>query len=247
MIDVHCHLFKEYFENPAAAVPENFEYIVNTADSAERCAECLDISKKFDNVYFTAGIHPHNAGQEQMKCREIIKYLDDEKCAAVGEIGLDYFYEFSDKKTQKKVFDEMIKAALDYKKNIVVHSRAAENDVFEILESIKNINVLIHCYTGAPELLEKFCGRDNFYFSVGGMITFKKNRQFTEYLKIIPLNRLLIESDAPYLAPVPLRGRQNKPEYVSYTYAKISELLNIEFTELEKQISKNFACWLKKT
>ncbi|HON55972.1 MAG TPA: TatD family hydrolase [bacterium] len=240
MIDIHCHLYKEYYENLDEIIPQNFEALINTADSIEKFDECRAIAEKYKNVYFAVGIHPHNASKEKNEFQKIADYICHNKCLAVGEIGLDFYYDYSDKKDQIELFERQIEIAEAGNKNIIVHSRSAENEVYEIIKSLQKINVLLHCYTGPKNVLEKICAHRNFFVSIGGMITFKNNQQFIEYLDILPLEKLLIETDAPYLAPAPQRGKQNIPEYIKYTYQKISELKKIDFDELEKIISDNF-------
>lgn len=241
MIDSHCHLYDEKYDDILeTAVDGNLTAIVNSCDSPAVFDKAKKMSENFGNLYFTAGIHPHNADKDFNSVRRIIDYLDHPKCLGIGEIGLDYFYSFSEKSIQKSVFEKQLQIACDYKKNIVVHSRNAENDIFDILKNIKNINILIHCYTGPLKILEQALSYENFFFSVGGMITFKNNENIMNILKIIPLPKLLIETDSPYLSPVPYRGKINMPSYIKYSYQKISEILDIDFGKFDKTIDDNF-------
>jgi TatD DNase family protein len=198
------------------------------------------MSKFNEKLVYTVGIHPHKAKQDHGYEKKIIEYFEDKNCIAIGEIGLDYFYEFSEKKIQWKVFEEQIKIASDFKKNIIVHCRSAEQETLNILKGISNINILIHCYTGNTQTLKKMIENNNYFFSVGGMITFKKNDDIKNILNLIPENKLLIESDSPYLTPTPYRGKLNMPEYVKYTYKKIAEIKNMQFEKFDKLIENNY-------
>ncbi|MBP7653107.1 TatD family hydrolase [Candidatus Dependentiae bacterium] len=241
MLDVHCHLYDEKYDDILTeAVASELSVIVNSGDCIDVIEKCKAMSDKFSNLYFSAGVHPHNAEKDKKKISEIFHSINHPKCIGIGEIGLDYYYSFSEKNVQKSVFENQIKIAADNKKNMIIHSRNAEKEVYDILKEINSVNVLVHCYTGQIEILEKMIECKNFYFSIGGMITFKKNQNIIEILKLIPLSKLLVETDSPYLTPLPHRGKINMPKYVEFIYLKISSILGINFPELDKLIEDNF-------
>ncbi len=248
MIDCHCHLYDEKFNNILdTIVSQELECIVTSSDSVNVFDKCRMIAEKYNNIFFTVGIHPHNADTELNKTSGILNYLQHPKCIGIGEIGLDYYYDFSDKKNQFLLLEKQVKIAIEYKKNIIIHSRGAELEILNFINesNCKTINILLHCYTGPIDILEKFIEIKNIFFSVGGMITFKKNENILEILRKIPLNKLLIETDSPYLAPIPMRGTVNKPEYIKYTYNQISDILNIDKNKLIDLIKNNYYSFLK--
>ena len=203
-----------------------------------------DIANRYESLYYATGVHPYHANEYNREYVE--KFLSDKKCIAIGECGLDY-YRLSkdedeknrDKELQKKVFRDQIDLAIKYQKPIIVHIRDASADSKEILrERISELNGgVLHCYNASEILLN--LAEDNFYFGIGGVATFKNAKKLIEVLPKIPLDRMLLETDAPYLTPHPFRGQRNEPLYTKYILEKLSEVLDIEKDALESQILEN--------
>ena len=198
---------------------------------------------KFDSIiYGTFGIHPHETDKELLSKKEIInKIKNNIKIIGVGESGLDFYYNNSNKRNQILSFKNHIEAALDLNIPIIVHSRNAEDETYKILDEYnnKNLKILMHCYTGSSLFAEKLMKFDS-YFSASGIITFKNSLELQNTFKNIPENRLLIETDSPFLAPDPMRGKKNEPSFIKYTLKKLSELKNLDFNYLEKKTTDNF-------
>ena len=247
MIDSHCHLDQEPMYTDLKNVIlrskkvglEKILSICTTKESFDKILKIID----FDPIiYGTFGIHPHETSKEKFKKNEIISNIKkNKKIIAVGESGLDFFYNHSDKQNQIISFKSHIEAAIELDVPIIVHSRNAENDTYEILKSYCHLNpkILMHCFTGSSEFAYKLLTL-NSYFSASGIITFNKSNDLQETFKLIPKDKLLIETDSPYLAPVPMRGKKNEPSYIKYTLKKLAEIKNIEMNEIEKITSKNF-------
>ena len=249
IIDSHCHLDFEPISNSLVEVldrasTEGVEYMLTISVKDNAFKNILDITKRFKQVYGTYGIHPHEASSHlHINCAEIIKKINlSNKIIGIGETGLDFYYNNSDKKSQIFLFKEHIKAAQETNLPLIVHTRSAENETIEIISSmlkIKKFKVLIHCFTGtkvfADKLIELGC-----YISASGIITFKKSNELANTFKSIPNDKILIETDSPYLAPVPLRGKSNEPSYIIHTLKHLSQLKNVDHIEFSKQIAKNF-------
>ena len=200
------------------------------------------IIKKYKNVYGTFGIHPHDADKNLISKDKIIensKY--SKKIIGIGETGLDFYYNNSDKNNQIKNFVNHIEACLDIKKTLIVHSRNAEEETFDILNQYKNtdIRILMHCFTGSQNFAKKLLDL-NSYFSASGIITFNNSTVLQETFKFIPLEKLLIETDSPFLAPVPNRGKKNEPSFIKYTAIKLASIKEIPLVDLINTTSLNF-------
>ena len=251
MIDSHCHLDQEPMYTDLNNVIlrskkvglEKILSICTTKESFDKILKIID----FDPIiYGTFGIHPHETSKEKFKKNEIISNIKkNKKIIAVGESGLDFFYNHSDKQNQIISFKSHIEAAIELDVPIIVHSRNAENDTYEILKSYCHLNpkILMHCFTGSSEFAYKLLTL-NSYFSASGIITFNKSNDLQETFKLIPKDKLLIETDSPYLAPVPMRGKKNEPSYIKYTLQKLAEIKNIEMNEIEKILLKILITYL---
>ena len=193
-------------------------------------------------IYGTFGIHPHETNKQLVTKDEIILNVNsNKKIIGVGESGLDFYYNNSNKENQILSFENHISAAIELKVPIVVHSRNAENETYEILNQYnnKNLKILMHCFTGSKEFAKKLM-KMNVFFSASGIITFKNAETLRNTVKNIPLERILVETDAPYLSPVPLRGKRNEPAFVTHTAKFLAELFNISSEELNKITTNNF-------
>ena len=249
IIDSHCHLdYEPMFSNLDVVIKRakdsNVKFMLTISVTDKKYDIILNIIKKFTNVYGTYGIHPHEAKNHKEIVKDLIlqKISMSKKIIGIGETGLDFFYNHSDKKDQIRSFEEHIKASIESNLPLIVHSRDAEDLTYEILAKYSkknNLKILMHCFTGTKKFAEKLLEL-NAYFSASGIITFKKTNDLKETFKSIPLNNILIETDAPYLSPEPLRGKSNEPSNVIHTAKYLSNLKEIKFVDLCEATKKNF-------
>ena len=247
MIDSHCHLDHEPLINNLDDVIKRskdvgIEKILTICTTIKSFENITKIIKKDTMIYGTFGIHPHETSTNIVTKNEIINNVRGyDKIIGVGETGLDFFYNNSDKKKQIQSFEKHIQASIDLKIPLIVHSRDAENDTFELLNNFKNkdLKILMHCFTGSKKFAEKLLNLNTF-FSASGIITFKNAIDLQETFKFLPLENLLIETDSPFLAPEPKRGKKNEPSYIQYTAEKLANLKNISKKELISKTTENF-------
>tara|TARA_B100001123_G_scaffold154627_1_gene179131 strand:+ start:563 stop:1327 length:765 start_codon:yes stop_codon:yes gene_type:complete len=247
MIDSHCHLDHEPMYSDLANVInrsknigiEKILSICTTIESFEKIKQIVN----FDPIiYGTFGIHPHECANNCVSKEDIIRAVkQNNKIVAIGESGLDFYYNHSDQEKQLASFKTHIEASLELNMPIIVHSRSAENETYDILKSYEKFKpkILMHCFTGSTEFAYKLLTLQS-YFSASGIITFKNSNNLQETFKLIPNDKLLIETDSPYLAPIPLRGKKNEPSYIKYTLEKLAYLKNTEIDKMEKITSRNF-------
>ena len=191
----------------------------------------FDLSQKYDYVYFSAGFHPENLDGANLEDLKIIeKFAKNSKCVAIGEIGLDYHWMNSSKQEQKDFFEAQLELANKLDMPVIVHDREAHGDTLDILKQYKPKGVL-HCFSGSKEMAKEII-KLGMYIGLNGVVTFSNARKSLEVVKEIPLERLVLETDCPYLAPVPMRGKRNDPSYIPYTAEKIAQVLNIDTQEL---------------
>ena len=247
MIDSHCHLDHEHLianldqviANSKNAGVEKLLTICTTLQSYEKIT---NIVKKDPMIFGTFGIHPHETKNNDVSKDEIITKINlNKKIIGVGETGLDFYYNNSDKDLQIKSFQKHIDAAKDLNIPLIIHSRNAEDETYDILKKnhSNKLKILMHCFTGSTEFATKLIPL-NAFFSASGIITFKNSLNLQETFKMIPKNRLLIETDSPYLSPVPYRGKKNEPAFIKFTAEKLAELQNIKVSELVDITTKNF-------
>ncbi len=247
MIDSHCHLDHE-------PLIDDLKNIVNRSKEVgiEKLLTISTTLKSFNEIeklvnfdpiiYGTFGIHPHEADKELVSKAEIIeKIATNPKIIGVGETGLDFYYNNSDKKNQITSFINHIDAALYLDIPLIVHSRNAEIDTFDILNNYKdqNLKILMHCFTGSLNFAKKLLDLDAF-FSASGIITFKNSKSLQETFKFLPDNKILIETDSPYLSPEPMRGKKNEPSYLHHTLKKLAQIRDVEINTLDSLTTKNF-------
>jgi len=249
IIDTHCHLddsrYDEDFEEVILRAKENGvkAFIIPGADP-DTLPKAQKIAHKFEDVYYAAGVHPYDIDKfDESFLRE---YLKDPKCIAVGECGLDYYRLPEDEvekdrvvAKQKEVFASQIELAKEFKKPIIVHIREASSDSMKILidHNAKEVGGVLHCYNADEQLLK--LTDHGFYYGIGGVLTFKNARKLPQVLPKVPLDRLIIETDAPYLTPHPHRGKRNEPYYTVFVVEKISEILHMEVQDIEDITTKN--------
>ena len=247
MIDSHCHLDHEpLFENLTDVIIRSKKIgitklltICTTLKSFEKIKTIIEKDKI---IYGTYGIHPHETENNTVDKKTIIKAVrETNKIIGIGETGLDFFYTHSNKDIQIISFKSHIEASLELNMPIVIHSRNAEKETFEILNSYKssNLKILMHCFTGSLEFSKKLQTL-NASFSASGIITFKNSTALQKTFKTIPLEKLLIETDSPFLAPIHMRGKKNEPSFIKYTLEKLSNLKEIKVEDMSKITTNNF-------
>ena len=247
MIDSHCHLDHEpLFNNIDEVIKRSKEIgiyklltICTTFESFEKIKFLIE---KDLIIYGTFGIHPHETETNVVNKETIIKNVNvNKKIIGIGETGLDFFYNYSNKEKQIDSFKEHIEASIILKKPIIIHSRNAEVETFDILNSYNKykLKILMHCFTGSLEFSKKLLSLGAF-FSASGIITFKNSIDLQNTFKSIPLDRLLIETDSPFLAPIPMRGKKNEPSFIKYTAEKLSLIKEKPINEMIELTTKNF-------
>ena len=247
MIDSHCHLDHEpLFSNLSDILERSkkigLKKILTISTNFESFERIKKIITKDPIIYGSIGIHPHETTSNKIEIDYIVNNAKKiPKIIGVGETGLDFYYDNSEKKNQIESFLKHIEASLLLNYPLIIHSRSAENEIFEILNEYrnKNLKILMHCFTGSKEFAKKLMNL-NAYFSASGIITFKNSLDLQDTFKIIDNNRILIETDSPFLAPIPLRGKKNEPSFLKYTLEKLSQLKSLSITELENITDKNF-------
>ena len=249
IIDSHCHLNYEPMsqslkETIDRANKEGVKYLLTISTEDKSYNKILKIISNNKCVYGSYGIHPHESkNHKSIKSEDIIKKTRlNKKIIGIGESGLDFYYNHSDKKDQIKCFEEHIIAAQNTQLPLIVHTRNAELETLEILKkklNEKNFKILIHCFTGSREFAFKLLDLGA-YISASGVVTFKKSDDLANTFKDIPNNKILVETDSPYLAPAPLRGKPNEPSYIIYTVKFLSKLKNLSFEKFSDITTKNF-------
>ena len=249
IIDSHCHLNYEPMianldEVMARAKENNVSKMLTISTDEKSFQNNLEIIKKYENVYGTFGIHPHEAKLFQsITKKKILENLGlNNKLIGIGESGFDFYYNHSDKKSQTKLFTEHIHAAQSSGKPLIVHTRAAEKETYELLyleKKKKDYKILIHCFTGSLEFAEKLVDL-GCYISASGVITFKNSKSLADTFKKLPLNKILVETDSPYLSPMPLRGKSNEPSHIIHTVEFLANLKGVEKSDVENSTTNNF-------
>ncbi len=247
MIDSHCHLDHEPLISNLDQILERakevgINKILTICTTLDSFIKIKEIIKKDKIIYGTYGIHPHETKNNKINSKLIIEEINNnKKIIGIGETGLDFFYNHSDKKDQLNSFEEHIKAAIELNMPLIVHSRNAENETFDILNQFKkdNLKILMHCFTGSKDFAKRLLNL-NAYFSASGIITFKNSVELQETFKMIPLDKLLIETDSPYLAPEPNRGKKNEPSFVKFTADKLALIKDLSSKNLIEITTRNF-------
>ena len=247
MIDSHCHLDHEPLLSDLNNVIKRskdagIKKLLTISTSYESFERIKKILQEDEIIYGTFGIHPHETTQNKITSDIIVKnFTDNPKIIGIGETGLDFYYKNSDKSDQIKSFKEHIEASIKTSSPLIIHSREAEMETFDILNDYKNHNlkILMHCFTGSKDFAKKLLALDAF-FSASGIITFKNSLDLQETFKILPLDKILIETDSPFLAPVPNRGKKNEPSFIDYTAQKLADIKNISKSDLVNFTTDNF-------
>ncbi|NGN39954.1 TatD family hydrolase [Mesorhizobium sp. CGMCC 1.15528] len=248
LVDSHCHLdFPDFAEERAAIIARaqaaGVERMVTISTRVKRFPSILEIAEQFDPVFCSVGTHPHNAGEEQdVTTEELVRLSVHPKVVAIGEAGLDYFYDKAPRDAQARSFRNHIAAARETGLPLVIHSRDADADMAAILEEETGKGAfpfILHCFSSGRALAEtgvKLGG----YVSFSGILTFKKSEELRAIAADVPRDRLLVETDAPYLAPIPFRGKRNEPAYVAHTAKILGETLGVSEDEIAAITTDNF-------
>jgi TatD DNase family protein len=248
LVDTHAHLLDERLSGRITEIIESFsddglDFVVEIGTCMEDSKEVLELANKYDNLYCTAGVHPHYAEMYDPEFENWVKSaVCNRKIVAIGECGLDYHYENNPKPGQVKMFVRHIKLAHEVGLPLVVHSREAYSDTFQILKEHKKFltnGLLFHCFNYGEKELKELLDEFDSYFAFGGAITYKKNEALCGAACIVPLNRMLIETDCPYLAPCPLRGTVNEPKNVKIIADFIAKLRGAELEEIARVTTEN--------
>ncbi len=245
IFETHTHLEDEAFDADREALIESFPAagiakLVNVGSSIQTSRKSLELAEKYPNIYAAVGIHPENADEVTEGDYDEIKRLAlHEKCVAIGEIGLDYHYEGYDKEKQKEVFLRQLELADELDMSVIIHSRDAASDSFEILKKFaedrkaagKELRTVMHCYGYSPELAREYV-KLGFFIGVGGVVTFKKARKLIESVEAVPLESIVVETDSPYMSPEPERGQRNNSGKLKYIVEKIADIKGVSADEV---------------
>jgi TatD DNase family protein len=245
-IDTHCHLDFPDFDSDqeqviARAKKAQVEYLINIGSSLEGSKKSIELAKKYSNIYASVGIHPHEAQKVTPGDLELVKKLaDDEKVVAIGEIGLDFYKNFSPIPDQQKIFNALLHVALEKKLPVIIHNRLANDEILNIITDIlgKRIKGVVHCFSGDESFLKK-CLDLGFYISFTANITYPNAGNLRQLVKIVPIERILLETDAPFLPPQACRGKRNEPAYLKYLIEEIAPLKNLSGEDVMRITTHN--------
>lgn len=244
--DTHAHLDDEQFDQDreqviARAFQAEVQVLVNVGCNVESAQKTLALTKQYSFIYGVVGMHPHDAKDlDEKSYQRLAEMAVQPKIVAVGEIGLDYHYDFSPRDVQRTVFRRMIGLAREVKRPIVIHDREAHEDVLAIVreEKAREVGGIFHCYSGSWQMAKEVL-KEGFYLSIAGPVTFANARKLAEVVKEAPLDRLLIETDCPYLAPVPFRGKRNEPAFVAKVAEMIAAIKELSVQEVARATLEN--------
>lgn len=247
LVDSHCHLDGEKFASDLAAVLERAEAAgvnrmlsIGTGDGPPELDRAVRLAERYDQIFATVGVHPHDAAKVTPKSFDDLRALGrHQKVVAFGEIGLDYHYDFSPREIQREVFSEQLKLAAELHLPVTIHTREAWDDTIAMLKQNWRGEGIFHCFTGdsaqAAEALDL-----GFHLAFGGVLTFRTAENVREAAKMVPDDRLLVETDAPYLAPLPWRGKRNEPAFMAETVRKLAEVRGVSAEHIAAVTTENF-------
>ncbi len=250
LVDSHCHLdYPDFAEEGVAEIISRAKsagvgHFLTICTEIAKFPQILAVAESSPVINCTVGTHPHHAadaGEINIKREEIIAFTKNPKVVGIGETGLDYYYEHSPKEEQQGVFATHIEAALETELPLIIHTRDADEDTIRIMTDIgqRQARGVMHCFSGTPWLAEKSLDL-GFYVSFSGIITFKKSDELREIVKLVPMDRILVETDSPYLAPMPHRGKRNEPSFVVHTAQMVAELKGLSMEQVAAQTTENF-------
>lgn len=248
LVDSHCHLdfndFDDDFDEMILRAKENgVTAMLDAGNNIDALDNQLKLAEKYPFIYTAVGVHPHNAAEyPHIKAEDFIAKTNHKKIVAIGECGLDYYYDYSPKEDQFRVLKEQVIASQETGLPLIIHNRDSDDDMIEILSKAyvqKPFGGVIHCFSSSQKLAD-FALEIGFYLSASGIITFNKSNDIRDIFAKVPLERLLVETDAPYLSPVPMRGRRNESSFVVHTAEKLAQIKDISFEKLAQITSDNF-------
>jgi len=247
VIDSHCHLnFESLSQDISNIIKRCYEngvtHLLSINTRPKEFESHLDLIKDYNNIYISYGIHPENIDNEsKLSFIEIEKVIENPKLIAFGETGLDFYHSIQYKQKQIEIFESHIEASKIYNLPLIIHQRNSEEEIVKVLNKFKNDNlkIVFHCFTGSKHLLE-FCIENQYYISLSGIVTFKNANTLREIIRNVSLDHLLIETDSPYLAPVPMRGKSNEPSYVKYTGEYLADLYSMKKDSFFELTDNNF-------
>jgi len=248
LVDSHCHLDFPDFTGElddvvARAENAGIGYMLTICTHVTKFDQVRDVAARYDNMWCTVGIHPHNAEKEpETSAETLIDMADDPKVIGIGETGLDFFYEHSPRARQEASFRAHIQASRETGLPVIVHTRDADDDMTRILRDEHGQGAfpgVIHCFSSGRDMAEAALDL-GLYISISGIVTFKTADELRDTVKDVPLERLLVETDAPYLAPVPKRGKRNEPAFTAFTARQVAEIKGVDLSDLARATTDNF-------
>lgn len=245
IFDSHAHYDDESFNEDREQIIKEINEngvinVLNCGASLQGARDSFKLAKKYDFFYAAVGIHPENAYELTEEALEEIKEMTKEtKVKAIGEIGLDYYWEENPpKEVQREVFRKQMALAKELKLPVVIHDREAHGDTLEIMKEFPEVKGVVHCFSGSVEFARE-CLKLGYYIGFTGVVTFKNSKKIVEVAREVPIDRMLVETDAPYMAPVPNRGKRNRSDYIKFIIEKIAEIKEIPIKELENKTINN--------
>lgn len=243
IFDTHAHYDDEAFSKDQEEVLKKVQAagvarIMNCSSNIESCVKTLELVNKYDFIYGAIGIHPETAGEVSSNINKLGDMLSSDKIMAVGEIGLDYYYEGYDRELQIKAFKEQMDLARQLNLPVVIHDREAHEDTLRIIKEFKGVSGVLHCYSGSLELAKEIIKYD-YCIGFTGVVTFKNAKRAVEVAREIPIERMLIETDCPYMAPVPHRGERNDSSYLLHIIERIAGIREVDREYIEDITFKN--------
>ncbi|GIM29029.1 hydrolase TatD [Clostridium polyendosporum] len=251
IFDTHAHYDDEAFNEDRERVIEQIQNngvigVLNCGASIEGAENSVKLSSEYDIFYAAVGIHPEHADTvDENTLHRLRELAQNPKVKAIGEIGLDYYWkENPPREVQKNAFRAQMRLAKEFNLPVVIHDREAHGDTLEILREFPTVKGIIHCFSGSVEFAQD-CIRLGYYIGFTGVVTFKNSRKIMEVAKEIPLERMLVETDCPYMAPTPYRGKRNQSDYIKFILEKLAEIRGMEVEEINNQLVKNIKGLLK--
>ena len=245
IFDSHAHYGSEQFDEDRESVIDNIREngvigVMNCGTDIKSSKETIELCEKYDMFYGAVGIHPTDAFNiTDQIMEEIKKMASHPKVKAIGEIGLDYYWEENpSREEQKNVFRKHMQLAKELNMPVIIHDRDSHADTLEIMKEYPDVTGVVHCFSGSKEMAVE-CLKLGYYIGITGVVTFKNAKKIIEVVEVVPLNKLLVETDAPYMAPVPKRGKRNQSDYIEYVIEKIAEIKGISSVEVSEKTVEN--------
>lgn len=246
IVDSHAHYDDEQFDGDRSDVLKRIQEqdvirVVNPSNNLDSARKCIKLSKDYDFLYCAVGIHPHDSKEfSEKSLNSIGKFASFEKVVAIGEVGLDYHYDFSPVDMQKECFAAHIQLAVELKLPLIIHDREAHKDTLDIIKFQKGYKIggVFHCFSGSVEMAKEVLDM-GFYIALGGAVTFKNAKKPVEVARYVPLDRLLVETDSPYMAPVPYRGKRNDSGYLHEIINRIAQIRDTNFNDIAEATALN--------